>query len=814
MNINSENNFPSTFEDSKVKRDKSYILQYAKDLWRNAKSESTTFNFATRKDRYINNRKYSEGLQSIEKFKHQFSVDGDNTYLNFDWGVSTPLPKMVEVFRGQMLNQPFKPQFIPVDSTSLTRFDREKKLMQAKMILNKELAPMIEKKVIRKEEGVPEDSDELEIYFQTNFKLAQSIAMESITRAVLDDNDMDYINNKIAKDLIDLKIAAVRICLDENKNIQIQYVDPVNLVTSFVREQNFKDAKHIGVIKEITIDDLRVQASGELSEEQLFDIAHSVAGRYGNGSWNSSFGNYYNTNLDWSRLNKFKVLVLDFEFFSTDDISVTNVSARNGGFKTLINETPKNSKAEKRTSNKKIKNVYTGNYIVDTDYIYGYGLKEHIIRERLNGKYSTSTSLGFVVYAPDIYDMENKSKVEEMIPYADELIRIQLKMQQIIAKAAPSGYAINIDSVVEGLNGMGLGGMKPLDARSIRDQIGDIYYKSIREDGTPLTNGGPPIINLPNGLDQSVAYLSQAYNEVLMRMKETIGVNDAIDAAQPDKKALIGVQKLAVAAHKTALKNLYDTYLKINEDVVRYVAILSQQLIRKGINKDKFVNMVGEEAIKQIALTDLAMCDFAIDIKMLPDAEEMAYIENKVEIALMSNPPMINLQDAFSIRRVMKEDVDKAEQLLAIRETKRMKESLQRSQQMQQENAALQAQVAQAAEQAKAQTEQLKAQLTAQNTQLEYDLKLRNDKMLEEEKRKTMIVELDGKKELIREAAKQQGGGVSTGSEDNTKQMQDISLFGLSRDARQQSGSAYDKLNMPNASGTKMPAVTPSTDFT
>jgi len=100
----SESNFPSSFESQEEKKSKKYILKYAKDLWGAAKKSSSSYAFNTRKDRYINNRKYSEGLQSVEKFKQQFSVTGDNTYLNFDWAVSTPLPKLVEVFRGQMLN--------------------------------------------------------------------------------------------------------------------------------------------------------------------------------------------------------------------------------------------------------------------------------------------------------------------------------------------------------------------------------------------------------------------------------------------------------------------------------------------------------------------------------------------------------------------------------------------------------------------------------------------------------------------------------------------------------------------------------------
>jgi hypothetical protein len=790
----SESNFPSSFEPESTKKGKKYLLQYAKDLWKEAQAQRTTFNFNQHRDRFINNRKYAEGLQSIEKFKQQFSVDGDSTYLNFDWGVSTPLPKLAEVIRGQMINMPYKPQFIPVDSTSLTEYDREKKVLKAKMEIQEELAPLIEQGVIPKESNLPEDDDELEIYMQSNFKLAQSIAMEEITQAVLEDNDIEYLQSKWAKDLTDIKIAAARVCLDENKNIQVTYIDPVNLVTSFVKHPFFKDAKHVGVLLDMTIEDLRVIAQGQLSNEDLFDIAKNVAGRFDNPSWvGNNNREYYDTDFDWSRINKFNVRVLDFEMFSTDTIKKTKIKAKNGGYKVLVNEEPRNKKAETETKTKKAKNVYCGKYILGSDYIFDYGLKEHIIRERLNGKYSTNTSLGFVVVAPDIYDMRNKSKVEEMIPYADELIRIQLKMQQIIAKAAPAGYAINIDAVVEGLQGMGLGGMKPLDARSMRDQIGDIYFRAIREDGTPIGGGQPVITNLPNGLDNSIILLAESYNATLSRMKETVGLNDAVDSSQPDKKALIGVQKLAVAAHKNALRTLYNSYLKINEEVVRQVSILAQQLIRKGINKDKFINMVGKETVEQLDITRLTTADFAISIKMLPDEEEKAYIEESIRLSLQKERGGINLQDAFAVRRAAKEDVDKAEKLLAVREKRRAKEAQELSRQMQQENAQLQTQVAQASEQARAQTEQIKAQLEAQNLQLDKNLTLRNEKEMEVEKRKTMALELDGKIKLVKIASEVEQGNSPKESKGDD--------------------SAYDKLDMPKESGMRMASVTPTTTF-
>jgi hypothetical protein len=372
-----------------------------------------------------------------------------------------------------------------------------------------------------------------------------------------------------------------------------------------------------------------------------------------------------------------------------------------------------------------------------------------------------------------------------MIPYAEELIRIQLKMQQIISKAAPSGYAINVDAVVQGLQGMGLGGMKPLDARSMRDQIGDIYFKAVREDGTPIGGGLPAVTALPNGLDNTIMLLAEAYNATLARMKETIGLNDAVDSSQPDKKALIGVQKLALAAHKNALRSIYGAYLRFNEEIVRQVSLLAQQLIRRGVNKDVFINMVGAETVKQLDVTKLTSADFAISIKMLPDEEEQAYVEQKVELALMSQPPLINLQDAFAIRRVMREDVDKAEKLLSVREKRRRIENQKLAQQMQQENAALQTQVAQAAEQARMQTEKMKIEAEQMKLATEYDLKTKLMQVEEDEKRKTMALEIDGKIKLIKTAAEMEAKKSGTESD-------------------------YDKLNMPKDSGSRMPSVTPN----
>lgn len=752
-----QNGFPNPFG----KKDKDFILKYSETLWRDAINRRGTYNFEENRDRYVNNRKYSEGLHSVEKFKSQFSQTGDYTYMNLDWGVATPLPKFSEIIRGQMINQPLKLNLTPIDSMSTTELDSKRNLIYAKMIAKRELGELEKVGIEIAEAGIPKNEDEFEIFVNSNFKLSQTIALESITKAVMEDNDMNFINKKIAKDLVDNKIAAVRITLDENKFPKIEYIDPERIVTSYVKRDDFADSKHIGVLTDVLFEDLRVQSG--LSDEELYDIAKNVAGKYSNPAWGFGDARYYNQSLE--PFNRWTVRVLDYEFFSTDEKLFQKMEAKNGGFyfqeKPEGFEPPKNPKRKRELFNRKVKNVYCAKYIVGTKYIYDYGKKEFIIRKRINGKYSTNTTLGFVVYAPDIFEMQNKSLVEQMIPYADEMIRIQLKIQQFISKAKPPGLIINMDAFVAALAGMGLGGLKPLDARAITDQIGDIYYKAFREDGSPATGNRPPVEPSPSGIDASIGILVNLYNDCLNRMKETIGMNDAVDGSQPSSKSLVGVQKMSLLAHKNALRVLYEGYVYINEEVARQVCLLSQQLIRYGYHKETFRNMIGDANIKEIDFNKLGIADYAINVSMLPDEGEKEVAEGFIRLGIERD--RITTEDALEARELLKEDVQKAMKFLAVRERIRMEQKAQQAEQNSKVQAEIQAQAAQLAEQAKQQTEQAKIQMEMEKLQLEYQLKTQFEKDKEEEKRKTEALKAEFELEKVRLAsqlAAQNKGGT------------------------------------------------------
>ena len=89
-------------------------------------------------------------------------------------------------------------------------------------------------------------------------------------------------------------------------------------------------------------------------------------------------------------------------------------------------------------------------------------------------------------------------------------------------------------------------------------------------------------------------------------------------------------------------------------------------------------------------------------------------------------------------------------------------------------------------EQNKQQTKQVEAQAEAQTKTVEYDLRMRNDKALEFEKRITLELELENKMKLLEKASELERAKTSDSSGGE---------------------SSYDKLDMPKESGMRMPSI-------
>lgn len=741
--------YPSDFVSPEEKASPSWGLKYLKRMYTSAKENGDNSSIHNRAERIKELRRYAEGSQSIEKFKSQMTSDGSSTYLNIDWNVAkaTPLSKMVSTIVGKIINQTYKPKAVPVDSLSVSEVDKYRRELFAKMA-EREIAPIIEKATGNKmpQSGyVPEDTDELEIHMQTTYKQSRAMAMDEIIDYQFAINDFKQIEERIAKDAVVIKQFGTKSYYDKANRVRLRYVDPLNLITSFVKERNFADATHIGEIVSIPISKLRVEAQGYISEKDLYEIAKSVGGKYGNDAWQWGSKGYYELeNSGTYPYDSFMVKVLDAEVKSVNRRVYQKKDSRGGGYyfeqKEYGYEKPKRSKKKIELKQIDVEDIYEGKYIIDTDYIYGWKKRENILRRRINGALDTSAMFSYTIYAPDIYDMQNKSIVEQMMGYSDKISLAILKMQHLLAKASPPGYIIDISSIKSLMNGLGGadGFQKLTQIRSFIDSTGDFYYDSVREDGTPITNTRPVEFK-DMGVSKDLERIANLIEFEVNNMREVAGLPLQADSSSPDEKSLVGTTKLAMNNHNDAMRTINNSYLSCIRDTAEKACLMSQDLIKNKVNVKDFEVALGKSTVDAFDISDLSDRDFGIIIEMLPSEEEIERLNVDIERAISSG--QLPIEDAITLRRVAKESIEKAEQLFILKSRRRKKEAQKQAEANSKMNAEQQVISAQAKAEAEMQKEKARAEREKDVFREEYSLKTKYMMLEQEEQRKTKALE-------------------------------------------------------------------------
>jgi hypothetical protein len=739
--------YPSPFVSKEEKAQDKYGLKYFKAMYNEYINTGLINTSESQQQRFINNRKYSAGLQSIDKYKDLLKTNGDASYLNLDWSVISVIPKFREVVVGGMINQEYKIQCNAIDPTSVTSRDKEYK----KHLFNldiKQFSDEVESEigipVIPKGEEVFSSKDEIDLHMQLNYKQDVEIAMEQALDFTLYNNDWDEVKKQVITDLVDLNRAGTRNYRDQNDNIRLRYIDPVHTITSYTDDHDFKSIRHAGEIITMTISELRELAGTSFTEEDYWKIAKSQAGRNDNRKWEygKTYYNYINGGNVRGGYEDYRVEILDAEFFSVNKYIYEKKSNNYGGYyfqkRPDDYELPAKSKQKRELINKNIKVVYKGMWIINSEYIFDYGMKENMIREKINGQYSTDTYLSFNIYAPNMYDMENKSLVEKMIPFADQMQICHLKMQQLVAKAAPKGMAIDISGLANALKGMG-DGWKPLDMQNMFQQLGTYYYSSVRDDGTPMSM--PPIQELENGIGQDLERLVGLYNHYLNEIRNVTGLSEARDASAPDKDSLVGVEKMRLAASNNSTRTINEAYLRIMERTSRDLVLMIQDNIEEGIAIEGYYNAIGAQKVEAIKIMDKALpsAEFGIKIEALPDEEEKMMMEQNIQNSIASDT--LRLEDAIAIRRIAKTNVKLAEQMLILRRKRYQEEKQQEMMAAAQANAEQQAMAAQQASQAKMMEQQAESQVKSQLLDKEYQLKMQLSAQEHEQKMKEIALE-------------------------------------------------------------------------
>lgn len=733
--------YPTPFASNKEKGTKEYGLQYLKQMYQDWDS-SNDYSYSDKKQLFAKARSYAEGNQSVAKYKDLLDVEGDTSYMNIDWTPVSIVPKFVDVICGGMNNQEYEVIATAIDPVSEKKRENKKNKLFYNM-MNRDFLNDISSKSgmdFAPKGYVPESQDDLDLFMRLSYKQEYEIALEHGIKFVLDTNNFTELRQRVIRDLVVLGQGALKTSIDKSSGIKIKYVDPSNLITSYSTSPDFSNIQHAGEVYRITIGELKKIAGDQFTESEYKEIANKYAKKADN-SYNVGTPNLGQSGLYSDDYDNFSVEILDAEFMCTHTMKYEKKENGYGGYSVNKRKdtykAPKKSKHKRKNISSEYKVVYGGKYIVGSDYIFDYKLMENMMRPNSN---LTETRLSYVIYSPNMHKMSSTSMVRRMMPFADQIQLAHLKMQQILAKARPKGAAFEVGSLENVSKGDG-GTFTPLELQEIYDQTGNIYYRTLNDEGQPAAS--VPIQELENGIGRDVMNLVQVYNHNLQMIRDVTGVNEVREGAQPASEALVGIQKMQLMASNNATRAINDGYLHMTKILGECVSMRLQDIVKYNKPLEGYVSALGENIMKSFKVNkDVSNHDFGITLSVAPDEIEQQMIEQNIQVSLAQKE--LRLEDAIMVRQIKNPKL--ANQMLILRREKYRKELEEQARAASEMNALQQSKSAEAASMMKQKDEALKARMS--NDRLKLESQAAMARMEQEYKLKNVFEEANHKRKI------------------------------------------------------------------
>jgi len=707
ININAAG-FPSQFVSDAEKATDEFGLQIGQAIqyeW--FKRDGSSCRYYDQWRDFHRLRLYARGEQSVAKYKNELAVDGDLSYLNLDWTPVPILPKFVDIVVNGMSDRLFKVNAYAEDAMSQDKRSKFQDMIEGQMAAKNVLTTIQENTGMNPftmdPQDLPENDEELSLYMNLNYKPAIEIAEEEAINTLFASNHYVDLRKRFDYDLTVIGIGVAKHEFLPGAGVQINYVDPANVVYSYTEDPHFKDCFYWGEIKSLPIIELK-KIDTSLTNEDLDKIS----------KYSQSWYNYYNT-AQYSENDIFyrdTATVMYFNYKTTKKIVYKKKIYDNGGSKMIEKDDQFNPPTEMMDEGnfekieKTIDVWYDGVMVMGTNILLKWELAENMVRPKSASQHAIPN---YVAVAPRMYKGVIESLVRRMIPFADLIQITHLKLQQVISRVVPDGVFIDAD----GLNEVDLGtgnAYNPEDALRLYFQTGSVIGRSYTQEGD-YNQGKVPITQLTSSSGASkTQMLIGNYNHYLGMIRAVTGLNEARDGSTPDPNSLVGVQKLAALNSNTATRHILDASLFIYRSLAEALTYRVSDILEYADFKDEFANQIGKYNVGILKeINELYIYNFGIFIEVSPDEEERAQLEQNIQMALSKGD--INLEDAIDIRELRNLKV--ANQLLKVKRVKK---------QEREEKMAMQKQAITAQQQLKSQ--QMASQTAMQKIQAETQAKM------------------------------------------------------------------------------------------
>ncbi len=727
MNIytNPNSSFPSQVVPDEEKNSWEYGLKVAQAIegewFRGDRGLGNGGRFGNNWQWFHDLRLYARGEQSVQKYKDELSINGDLSYLNLDWKPVPIIPKFVDIIVNGMAQRVYDIKAYAQDPESVQERTKYAEAIMRDMY-GKDLLQETEQKTglnffnVANPDNLPGSQEELDLHMQLNYKQAVEIAEEELISNVFAKNKYDLVRRRVLNDLVTIGIGASKTEFNKSNGIQVEYVDPANMVYSYTEDPNFQDIYYVGEVKAITLEDCK-KLFPWLTPSDLKEIEKYP----GNANYQRR---YYGQDDQYNTVN-----VIFFEY-KTYQNQVFKIKQTDQGLEKALEKTDEFNPPESdnfERAHRAIEVLYSGAKILGHPKMLRWELARNMTRPNSN---LTKVNMNYTICAPKMYKGRIESTVSRITGFADMIQITHLKLQQVLSRMVPDGVFVDVDGLAEVDLGNGTN-YNPQEALNMYFQTGSIVGRSLTQEGDP-NRGKVPIQELQTSSGNAkIASLIQTYQYYLQMIRDVTGLNEARDGSQPEKYSLVGLQKLAAANSNTATRHILQASLYLTLRCAENIALRAADAIQFPLTRQALIDSLSRYNTGTLdELLDKQLQEFGIYLALEPDEEEKAQLEQNIQVALQAQ--LIRLSDAIDIRQIT--NLKLANAMLKLSQKKKA----QADQAAAQQNMQVQAQAnAQASEQAslaemqkqealtqsKVQIEQAKSQFEIQRMQTEASIK-------------------------------------------------------------------------------------------
>lgn len=706
-------NFPS-HAIAAGEKDAVWCKKFLEAMYREATTRQYSKIFFAGRDDYRKFREYALSKQSILPYKKWIlgNETNDKSWVNINWSV----PPIGTKYRNIVVNKLYERQFniiaTPVDPEAVDKTAKEYADLKAKMLLRQQAAQqnpeLLNSPALRLNPGDPEDMDDFEMRTQLGFKTKLAMDAELGAAVIFQQNNIDQERRMVIEDEVDFGVGGYKDFLDENDMVCFRRVNPINVISSYCRRPDFGDMTWCGELIWMTL----AEIAPYFSSEALKDMAENIAGKNGNPK-------HVPYNFAANDYDKFKVMVLDGEWLSYNtDVYKRSVNERGNYSFRRKNKTPDVAKYDIRVDVQgeskpkyladNLQVVYKGKWVIDTNYIFDYGMATDMKRRKSQYK---KTLLSYHFYAPDFYEMSALGIMERMVPLIDNYCNTYYKIQNFKNRWIPYIISINYDAL-ENVN-LGKGGakMKPMELLDMLFQTNIMVWRNKNVISGSPDQLKPVSVELTQMANEMMTLITDMQNTV-QQIRDVTGINEMVDGTGPAPRINEQAQQLALVGSNNAINQ----FVYADSNLLERLAdscVLRLQRVLKRKEVSGYVYSLGDNYVKFVRVSpDITLHEYAIKLQDKPDDDKRNTLMQQLNIK--DSQGLIQPEDYFAIMNIS--NLKEMEQKLIQSSKKRQEQQQQRSLEMQQQNAQVQQQAGIAVEQAKQETQR---QAHQQNMELQ-----------------------------------------------------------------------------------------------